>query len=97
MIKSGRIGSQLKFIAARLTAVVIGACRLWLRRRASPALRGVAREFLLPDDPKPMTVRFDVINLFDTVYQIRSGSGIGVFAPQFGPRIGYFLGVSKKF
>jgi len=58
---------------------------------------GVAREFLLPDDPKPMTVRFDVVNLFDTVYQIRSGTGIGVFAPQFGPRRGYFLGVSKKF
>ena len=58
---------------------------------------GVAREFLLPDDPKPMTVRFDIINLFDTIYQIRSGSGIGVFAPQFGPRRGYFLGISKKF
>ena len=29
---------------------------------------GIAREFLLPDDPKPMTVRFDIINLFDTVY-----------------------------
>jgi hypothetical protein len=40
------------------------------------------------------TVRFDVVNLFDTVYQIRSGSGIGVFAAQYGPRIG--LGVSKK-
>jgi hypothetical protein len=58
---------------------------------------GIAREFLLPDDPKPMTVRFDIVNLFDTIYQIRSGSGIGVFAPQFGPRRGYFLGVSKKF
>jgi TonB dependent receptor len=58
---------------------------------------GVAREFLLPDDPKPMTVRFDIVNLFDTIYQIRSGTGIGVFAPQFGPRRGYFLGVSKKF
>jgi outer membrane receptor protein involved in Fe transport len=57
----------------------------------------VGREFLLPDDPKPMTVRFDIVNLFDTVYQIRSGTGIGVFAPQFGPRRGYFLGVSKKF
>ena len=53
--------------------------------------------FLLPDDPKPMTVRFDIINLFDTVYQIRSGSGIGVFAPQYGPRRGFFAGVSKKF
>ncbi len=43
-----------------------------------------------------MTVRFDVINLFDTVYAIRDGSGIGVFAPQFGPRLGFFLGLSKK-
>jgi outer membrane receptor protein involved in Fe transport len=58
---------------------------------------GFAREFLLPNDPKPMTVRFDVINLFDTVYFIRDGSGIGVFAPQYGPRRGYFAGVSKKF
>ncbi len=33
-----------------------------------------------------MTVRFDVINLLDTVYFIRDGSGIGVFAPQYGPR-----------
>jgi outer membrane receptor for ferrienterochelin and colicins len=45
----------------------------------------------------PLTVRFDVINLFDKVYQIRSGSGIGVFAPQFGPRRGLFAGVSKDF
>ena len=58
---------------------------------------GLAREFLWPLDPKPMTVRFDVINLFDTVYFIRNGTEIGVFAPQYGPRRGYFLGVSKKF
>ncbi len=58
---------------------------------------GVAREFFLPNDAKPTTLRFDIINLFDTIYQIRSGSGIGVFAPQYGTRRGYFLGVSKKF
>ena len=57
---------------------------------------GIARDFLLAGDPKPMTVRFDVINLFDSVYAIRDGSGIGVFAPQFGPRLGFFLGMSKK-
>jgi outer membrane receptor protein involved in Fe transport len=57
---------------------------------------GIKREFLLPNDPKPMTVRFDVVNLFDTVYAIREGGGIGVFAPQFGPRRGFFLGISKK-
>ena len=57
---------------------------------------GIKREFLLPNDPKPMTVRFDIVNLFDKVYEIRDGSGIGVFAPQFGPRRGFFLGISKK-
>jgi outer membrane receptor protein involved in Fe transport len=51
---------------------------------------------LLPDDPRPITVRLDVINLFDDIYQIRSGSGIGVFAPQYGPRRGFYVGVSKK-
>jgi outer membrane receptor protein involved in Fe transport len=57
---------------------------------------GIKREFLLPNDPLPMTVRFDVVNLFDTIYEIRDGTGIGVFAPQFGPRRGFFLGLSKK-
>ena len=45
----------------------------------------------------PLTVRFDVINVADKVYQIRSGSGVGVFAPQYGPRRGVFGGVSWKF
>jgi outer membrane receptor protein involved in Fe transport len=43
----------------------------------------------------PLTVRFDVINLFDKIYEIRSGTGIGVFAPQYGPRRGLFVGLSK--
>ena len=40
------------------------------------------------------TIRFDVINLFDTAYQIRNGTGIGVGAPQWGPRRGYFGGIT---
>jgi hypothetical protein len=56
---------------------------------------GMAREIAMPGD-KPITVRFDVINVFDTTYFIRNGTGIGVFAPQFGPRRGYFVGVSQK-
>jgi outer membrane receptor protein involved in Fe transport len=40
------------------------------------------------------TVRFDVINLFDTAYQIRNGSGIGVGAPQWGARRGFFGGIT---
>jgi hypothetical protein len=45
----------------------------------------------------PLTVRFDVIDVTDKVYQIRSGTGVGVFAPQFGPRRGFFGGVAWKF
>lgn len=45
----------------------------------------------------PLTARLDIINVADKIYQIRSGSGIGVFAPQFGPRRGFFGGLSWKF
>lgn len=57
---------------------------------------GIKREFLLPNDPLPMTVRFDVVNVFDQIYAIREAGGIGVFASQFGPRRGFFVGLSKK-
>ena len=40
-------------------------------------------------------VRLDVENLFDKVYEIRDGTGVGVGAPSFGQRRGVFVGVSK--
>ncbi|HEY1637292.1 MAG TPA: TonB-dependent receptor, partial [Rhizomicrobium sp.] len=43
-----------------------------------------------------LTARFDVINVFDKEYEIRDGSGIGVGAPQFGARRGFFAGLSKS-
>lgn len=42
-----------------------------------------------------LTARFDVLNLFDEKYQIRDGTGVGVGAPQFGARRGFFVGLSK--
>jgi outer membrane receptor for ferrienterochelin and colicins len=45
----------------------------------------------------PIDLRLDVINLFDKVYEIRDGSGVGVGAPQFGPRRGVFAGITKSF
>ena len=41
--------------------------------------------------------RLALINVFDRVYEIRDGSGIGVGAPQYGPRRGIFIGLSKTF
>jgi len=57
---------------------------------------GVSHEFKWFSDARPTTLRFDVVNVFDTTYVIRDGSGIGVFAPQFGPRRGFFFGISQK-
>jgi outer membrane receptor protein involved in Fe transport len=57
---------------------------------------GISHEYLFPEWTKPTTFRFDIVNLFDMIYEIRDGSGIGVFAPQFGPRRGFFVGISQK-
>ncbi|QPF90124.1 TonB-dependent receptor domain-containing protein [Bradyrhizobium commune] len=57
---------------------------------------GASHEFANGWNGLPVTVRFDVVNVADTIYQIRNGSGIGVFAPQYGPRRGYYFGISQK-
>jgi outer membrane receptor for ferrienterochelin and colicins len=44
-----------------------------------------------------LTARIDVINLLDKIYEIRNGTGVGVGAPQFGPRRGLFLGLTEAF
>jgi hypothetical protein len=44
-----------------------------------------------------LSVRVDLVNVFDQVYELRDGAGVGVFAPQFGPRRGIFGGVKYTF
>jgi outer membrane receptor for ferrienterochelin and colicins len=56
---------------------------------------GLSHSFTLPRT-RPLTARFDVINVSDKVYEIRDGTGVGVGAPQFGPRRGFFFGLSKE-
>ena len=56
---------------------------------------GASREFMVPNFGQ-FTARASVVNVFDTIYLIRDGSGIGVFAPQYGPRRGYYFSLSKK-
>ena len=38
-----------------------------------------------------------LVNAFDRTYELRDGSGIGVGAPQFGPRRGVFLSLQQDF
>ena len=58
---------------------------------------GISQNFDGPGALKGVTIRADVLNLFDRSYQIRSGTGVGVGAPQWGQRRGVFVGISKKF
>jgi len=44
-----------------------------------------------------LKVRFDVLNVFDEVYQLRNGTGIGVSAPQYGARRAFYVGVAYDF
>jgi len=46
---------------------------------------------------KGLEVRLDVVNLLDQKYQIRNGTGVGVGAPQFGPRRALFAGLTQRF
>ena len=57
---------------------------------------GVSRPFTF-EGLKPLTLRFDVVNLFDRNYEIRTGTGVGVGAPQFGARRSYYVGISQQF
>ena len=41
--------------------------------------------------------RLDVVNLFDTAYELRDGTGVGVNAPQYGARLGFFGSLGYSF
>jgi hypothetical protein len=55
----------------------------------------VARHFDVWQNGKLLTARVSVVNLLDRRYLVRSGDGIGEFAPQYGPRRGFFVSLSQ--
>ena len=58
---------------------------------------GLLQDFQVSPGAKPTTFRFAVVNVLDHTYQIRDGSGIGVFSPQYGQRRGFFVALSQRF
>jgi outer membrane receptor protein involved in Fe transport len=57
---------------------------------------GVAQDFSVPEIGK-LKARFTIVNLFDRSYEIRDGTGVGVGAPQYGPRRAFYLALEKPF
>lgn len=57
---------------------------------------GVEQDIKIPHD-RILRARMDIVNIADRVYQLRSGSGIGVNAPQYGMRRGFFGSLTLVF
>jgi outer membrane receptor protein involved in Fe transport len=58
---------------------------------------GLQRIVKIPKWPGSFKIRLDIVNLFDKIYELRDGSGIGVGAPQFGQRRGFYGTVAYDF
>ncbi len=99
---TGSAGASYLLMGTRLSADMIFGSGLrsgFANLESVPAYAqvnlGLSHAFKWSPSYKPLTVRFDIVNLFDSTYVIRDGSGIGVFAPQYGPRRGFFVGLSQ--
>jgi len=57
---------------------------------------GVAERFRLAKK-QSLVARLDVVNVTDNTYELRSGTGVGVNAAQYGERRGLFGSLSYEF
>ncbi len=57
---------------------------------------GAEQSFKLAQN-RLLKARLDVVNVTDNIYQLRSGSGVGVNAAQYGERLGFFGSLSYVF
>ncbi len=63
-----------------------------------PINLGIAHNFKIKSGGvQGIQLRFDIVNLQDEVYQLRNGEGIGVGAPQYGQRRGFYGGLTVLF
>ncbi|MGC2276490.1 MAG: hypothetical protein WA571_10815, partial [Candidatus Binatus sp.] len=54
---------------------------------------GITRRVTLPNHGGVLEFRTAMVNMNDHIYQVRNGSGIGVFAAQYGPRRALYGGI----
>jgi outer membrane receptor protein involved in Fe transport len=46
---------------------------------------------------RQLKLRFDCLNVLDESYELRNGTGVGIAAPAYGPRIGFYGGLAAAF
>ena len=57
---------------------------------------GVEEDLKIPHH-RLLKARLDVVNITDNSYALRTGTGVGVFAPQYGERRGFFGSLGLEF
>ena len=57
---------------------------------------GIEHAFKIPN-AGDLTIRFDVLNVFDEIYVLNDGTGIGEGAVKYGNRRGFYGGISYSF
>lgn len=62
-----------------------------------PVNFGIEHKFKNIGGAGDLTVRFDVLNLFDQIYVLNDGTGIGEGAVKYGNRRGFYGGLSYEF
>jgi len=100
---AGSAGASYRLGATQLSADVLygsGLRRGFANTEVMPGYTQVNlaanQSFTLPGIGK-LGAKLALINAFDKSYELRDGSGIGVGAPQYGPRRAIYLGLSKEF
>jgi outer membrane receptor protein involved in Fe transport len=58
---------------------------------------GIEQTLPMPGAGVALKLRLEVANLFDRIYPLRDGTGIGIAASQFGPRRSLFGGLALLF
>jgi outer membrane receptor protein involved in Fe transport len=46
---------------------------------------------------RQLRLRFDCLNVLDETYELRNGTGVGIAAPAYGPRRGFYGGLTAAF
>jgi outer membrane receptor protein involved in Fe transport len=100
---TGSAGASYKWTATSVSADLLygsGLRRGFANTENMPAYTqlnlAVTQDLKLPGIGN-FTTRLSMLNILDHAYQLRDGSGIGVGAPQYGPRRAVYLGATKEF
>ncbi len=94
----GSLPAQFGFRTAGIVDVRSGFANTGHQPPYYPVNLGYQHVFEVHDRGlKDIKFRVDIVNVFDQVYALRDGSGIGVGAPQFGQRRGIFAGLTFDF